>query len=99
MLGKRSCPWLRKLQCIVKDIFGSVTNVPITKDVINAVRMAYFEYTLYLDEERCANADKLQKTVEADKVVEEKSRLRKTKESILELRRADEKAERNKNVS
>ena len=63
-------------------LFGPVTNVPITNDVINAARMAYSEYILYLKEERRAKADKLQKTIEADKVVEEKRQLQETKERV-----------------
>ena len=66
-----------------------------SKDVINAARMTYSEYTLYLEEGWRANADRLQKTVEADEiVVEEKRQLQKTKRSILELLRAEEKAEK-----
>ena len=100
MLGKEKLSLAEKTivaQCIGKDsvnIFGSGTYVPITKDFINAARMVCFEHTLYLEKERRAKADKLQKTVEADKVVEKTRQLQKTKESILELLRAEEKAEK-----
>jgi len=47
MLGKEKLALAENTivaQCVVKDcvrIFGSVTNVPITKDVITAARRAY----------------------------------------------------------
>ena len=56
--------------------------------------MAYSEYKLYLEEQQRKKADELQKAVEAEKVEEEKRQLQKTKESILEQLRAEEKAEK-----
>ena len=47
------------------NIVGSATNVPITKDVINAARITYSEYKLYLEEQQRIKAEELQKTVEA----------------------------------
>jgi hypothetical protein len=100
MLGKEKLSLAEKTivaQRIVKgvvNIFGSVTNVLITKDIINAARMAYSEYALCLEEERRQKAKELQKTVEAEKEVEEKRQLQKTKESIVEQLRAEEQAEK-----
>ena len=42
-------------QRVVKDcvhIFGSITNMPITMDVITAARRAYVEYCVYLDKQK-----------------------------------------------
>ena len=41
--------------CVVKEavrVFGSCTEVPITKDIIHAVRHAHCEYALFLENER-----------------------------------------------
>ena len=100
MLGKEKLSLAEKTivaQRIVKDtvnIFGSVTNVPITKDVFNAAKMAYSEYKLYLEEQQRKKSDKLQKAVEAEKVIQEKRQLQKMKESILEQLRTEEEAEK-----
>lgn len=99
MLGKEKLSLSEKTivaQRIVKDtvkIFGSVTDVPITKDVINAARKAYTDYKLYLEEQQRATADELQKKIQAEKEAQEKRQLLKTKESILKQLTAEEKAE------
>jgi hypothetical protein len=79
MLGHKKLSLSEKTivaQRIVKDtvtIFGSVTYVPITNDVINAARMAYSKYKLHLEGQQHKKADKLQKGVEAEKLGEENS--------------------------
>jgi len=56
MLGKEKLALAENTivaQRAVKDcvrIFGSVTNVPITKDVITAARRAYTEYCVHLEQ-------------------------------------------------
>lgn len=83
-------------QRIVKDtvkIFGSVTSVPITKDVITAARKAHSEYQLYLEEQRRQKASKVHKRLELEKEEEEKRQLHKKKDSLLEQLREEDKAE------
>ena len=100
MLGKEKLFLAEKFivaQHIVKDtvnIFGSVTNVPITKDIINAAKMAYSEYKLYLEKQQRKKSDELQKAAEAEKVIREKRQLQKMKESTLEQLRTEEEAEK-----
>ena len=58
MLGKEKLALAENtivIQCVVKDCvrtFGSVTNVPITKDIITAARRAYVEYCVHLEEQQ-----------------------------------------------
>ena len=74
------------------NIFGSVTDVNITKDVSTAARMAYTEHKLYMEKLQRTKADELQKIIQAEKEAEEKRQLQKTKESIREQLGAEEKA-------
>jgi hypothetical protein len=83
-------------QRIVKDtvkMFGSVTSVPITKDVITAARKAHSEYQLYLEEQRRQKASEVHKRLELEKEEEEKRQLHKKKNSLLEQLREEDKAE------
>jgi len=62
-------------QRVVKDdvrIFGSVTNVPITKDVITAARRAHVEYCVHLDEQKRQQAAELQRRAELERQQEDK---------------------------
>ena len=80
-------------QRVVKDcvqIFGSITNVPITKDVITAARRAYVEYCVQLDEQKRQQAAELQRA-ELEKKQEDKRQLQKQKASLMEqLAKKDE---------
>ena len=73
MLGKEKLSLAEKTivaQHVVKDcvrIFGSVTNVPITKETITAARRAFTEYCVYLDEQKCQRAAELQREFEFEK--------------------------------
>ena len=56
-------------QRLVKDcgqIFESITNVPVTKDVITAARRAYVEYCVHLDEQKCQQAAELRRRAELE---------------------------------
>ena len=71
----------------VKDcvrIFGSVTNVAITKDVIAAARRAYAEYCVHLEEQKRQQAAELQRQAELKKQQEDKRQLQKQKASLME---------------
>jgi len=81
-------------QHVVEDcvqIFGSITNVPITKDVITAVRRAYVEYCVHLDEQKRQQAAGLQRRAELEKQQEDKRQMQKQKASLMEqLAKKDE---------
>jgi len=51
----------------------SITNVPITKDVITAARRAYVEYCVHLDEQKRQQAAELRRRAELEKQQEDKS--------------------------
>jgi len=87
--ARRSWHWLRTLvaQRVVKDhvrTFGSVINVPITKDVIIAVRRAYVEYCAHLEEQQRHQAAELQRRAELEKQQEHNRQLQKQKASLME---------------
>ena len=74
-------------QHVVKDcvqIFGSVINVPITKDVITAARRAHVEYCAHLDEQKRQQAAELQRRAELEKQQEDKIQPQKQKASLME---------------
>jgi len=90
MLGKEKLALAENTivaQRVVKDcvrIFGSVTNVPITKDVIAAARRAYTEYCVHLEEQKRQQAAELQRQAELKKQQEDKRQLQKQKASLME---------------
>ena len=74
-------------QCVVKDCvrtFKSVTNIPITKDVIRASRRTYVEYCVHLDEQQRQQAAELQRRAEFEKQQEHSRQLQKQKASLME---------------
>jgi len=50
-LSERSIVTVRVVKEAVR-VFGSCTEVPITKDIIHALRHAHSEYALFLENER-----------------------------------------------
>jgi len=82
-------------QHVVRDcvqIFGSITNVPITKDVITAARRpAYVEYCVHLDDQKRQQAAELQRRAEFEKQQEDIGQLQRLKASLMEqLAKKDE---------
>jgi len=90
MLGKEKLALAENtivVQRVVKDCvrtFVSVINVPITKDVITAVRRAYLEYCVHLEEQQRHQAAELQRRAELEKQQEHNRQLQKQKASLME---------------
>ena len=81
---------------IVKDsirVFGSVTAVPINKDIIEAARKAGSEYMLHLEEKRKKEAVDLQQKIDIEKEKEKAKEIQQKKTSLLQQLQEEEKSE------
>ena len=81
---------------IVKDsirVFGSVTAVPINKDIIEAARKAGSEYMLHLEEKRKKEAVDLQQKIDVEKEKEKAKEIQQKKTSLLQQLQEEEKSE------
>ena len=81
---------------IVKDrirVFGSVTAVPINKDIIEAARKAGSEYMLHLEEKHKKEAVDLQQKIDIEKEKEKAKEIQQKKTSLLQQLQEEEKSE------
>jgi len=71
---------------LIKDVirlFVSVTNVPITKELVISARKSYGEYVRYQEEKRCLEALEKQKKEQEETLAENVRQGNKRKEDIL----------------
>jgi hypothetical protein len=92
-LGEKTIVSLRVVKDAVR-IFGCVTKVPITRDLISAAKKAYSEYQLYLDKKRQQEAIELQKVAESKRKEEEMKETQKKKDNIIRLLTEEEERQR-----
>ncbi len=89
MLGKERLSLAEKTiiaERIVKDtirVYGSVTRVPVTKDLLIACRKAHSEYIHYLEEERRLEQLEKQQRFELAKLAEENKEVQRKKGALL----------------
>jgi len=71
-------------------IFGSVTAVPVNKDMIDGARKAHSEYQLYLEKQRQQEAVELQQKIDLEEQQEkERDKLKKRNSALAQLREED----------
>ena len=81
---------------IVKDsirVVGSVSAVPINKDIIEAARKAGSEYMLHLEEKRKKEAVDLQQKIDIEKEKEKAKEIQQKKTSLLQQLQEENKSE------
>lgn len=81
---------------LVKDsvkLFGGVTNVPITKEMVTAARRSNGEYVRYLEEQSRVQAFEKRKREQEELLTEERRQIAKKREHILQQLQSQEKLE------